>query len=74
MCFASIRTQFERRVKSNKLSDTDPFNPRKFVLLLMVMTVMMMMMMMMMIRSPQVVHSILLSHEHMHYNALIMEK
>jgi hypothetical protein len=59
-----------------KLSDTDPFNPRKFVLLLMVMTTMtmMMMMMMLMISSPQVVHGLLLSHEHVHYNVFIMEK
>jgi hypothetical protein len=73
MCIASIRTPFERSGKrSNKLSVTDPFNPRKFVLLLMVMT--MTTMMMMMIRSPQVVHGILLSHAHIHYNAFVMEK
>jgi hypothetical protein len=72
MCIASIRTPFERRGKrSNKLSDTDPFNPRKFVLLLMAMTTTTMMMM---IRSLQFVHGILLSHEHIHYNAFIMEK
>jgi len=71
MCTASIRTPFERRGKrSNKLTDTDPFNPRKLVLLLMVMTTMMIMM----IRSLQVVRGILLSHEHVHYNAFIMEK
>jgi hypothetical protein len=56
----------------------------KFVLLLMVTMMMMttttttttttMMMMMMMIKSPQVFHGLPLSHEHVHYNAFMMEK
>jgi len=71
MCIACIRTSFERRGKrGNKLSDTNLVNPSKFVLLLMVMTTMMLMM----IRSLQVVHGILRSHEHIHYYAFIMEK
>jgi hypothetical protein len=56
--------------RGNKLGDTDPVNPSKFVLLLMVMTKMMLMM----IRSLQVVHGILRSHEHIHYCTFVMEK
>ena len=74
MCFVAISTKFEcRRKRSCNLSDDEPFSPRKFVLLMMVIMIMMMMMMTI-IRSPQNVHSILLSHEHIHYNVFIMEK
>jgi hypothetical protein len=50
---AAVLTKFEHpRKMNNNLNDEDPLNPRKVVL------------MVLLIRSPQNVHSILPSHEH----------